>query len=71
MAASAALQPAGARTGEVKDLYEMGEIPPLGHVPAKMYAWAIRRERHGRRRSRISSKCCRSGRSATTRCWST
>ncbi|RZK97585.1 MAG: crotonyl-CoA carboxylase/reductase, partial [Methylobacterium sp.] len=47
MAASAALQPAGAGTGEVKDLYEMGEIPPLGHVPAKMYAWAIRRERHG------------------------
>ncbi|MBC6441284.1 MAG: crotonyl-CoA carboxylase/reductase [Rhodospirillales bacterium] len=31
----------------VKDLYEMGEIPPLGHVPARMYAWAIRRERHG------------------------
>jgi crotonyl-CoA carboxylase/reductase len=30
-----------------KDLYEIGEIPPLGHVPAKMYAWAIRRERHG------------------------
>ena len=32
---------------EPKDLYEIGEIPPLGHVPAKMYAWAIRRERHG------------------------
>jgi len=31
----------------VKDLYEVGEIPPLGHVPSKMYAWAIRRERHG------------------------
>ena len=30
-----------------KDLYEVGEIPPLGHVPPKMYAWAIRRERHG------------------------
>ncbi len=30
-----------------KDLYEVGEIPPLGHVPEKMYAWAIRRERHG------------------------
>ena len=29
----------------VKDLYEVGEMPPLGHVPAKMYAWAIRRER--------------------------
>ncbi|MDX5367588.1 MAG: alcohol dehydrogenase catalytic domain-containing protein, partial [Alphaproteobacteria bacterium] len=32
---------------EKKDLYEIGEIPPLGHVPEKMYAWAIRRERHG------------------------
>jgi len=30
-----------------KDLYEIGEIPPLGHVPRQMYAWAIRRERHG------------------------
>ena len=30
-----------------KDLYELGEIPPLGHVPAKMYAWSIRKERHG------------------------
>src|SRR6267143_796705 len=29
-----------------KDLYEVGEIPPLGHIPARMYAWAIRRERH-------------------------
>ena len=33
--------------GEKKDLYELGEIPPLGHVPKNMYAWAIRRERHG------------------------
>jgi crotonyl-CoA carboxylase/reductase len=31
----------------LKDLYEIGEIPPLGHVPAKMYAWTIREERHG------------------------
>jgi crotonyl-CoA carboxylase/reductase len=30
-----------------KDLYEIGEIPPLGYVPKKMYAWAIRRDRHG------------------------
>lgn len=30
-----------------KDLYELGELPPLGHVPKNMYAWAIRRERHG------------------------
>ncbi len=31
----------------VKDLYEVGEIPPLGHVPKNMYAWCIRQERHG------------------------
>jgi crotonyl-CoA carboxylase/reductase len=30
-----------------KDLYEIGEIPPLGHVPANMYAWVIRKDRHG------------------------
>ena len=34
--------------GQVKkDLYELGEIPPLGHVPKRMHAWTIRRERHG------------------------
>lgn len=31
----------------VKDLYEVGEMPPMGHVPEQMYAWTIRRERHG------------------------
>jgi crotonyl-CoA carboxylase/reductase len=40
--AGAASRPEGA-----KDLYEIGEIPPLGYVPKNMYAWAIRRERHG------------------------
>src|SRR5689334_9884615 len=34
-------------TGPLKDLYDIGEIPPLGHVPARMHAWAIRKERHG------------------------
>jgi crotonyl-CoA carboxylase/reductase len=32
----------------VKDLYEVGEVPPQFHVPKNMYAWAIRKERHGR-----------------------
>ncbi|MGE0046773.1 MAG: alcohol dehydrogenase catalytic domain-containing protein, partial [Hyphomonadaceae bacterium] len=32
----------------VKDLYEIGEIPPAYHVPKTMYAWAVRKERHGR-----------------------
>ena len=31
----------------LKDLYDIGEVPPLGHVPANMHAWAIRKERHG------------------------
>jgi crotonyl-CoA carboxylase/reductase len=30
-----------------KDLYAVGEIPPLGHVPEKMHAWVIRQDRHG------------------------
>ena len=30
-----------------KELYEIGEIPPIGYVPPKMLAWTIRRERHG------------------------
>ena len=32
---------------EEKDLYEIGQMPPLGYVPKQMYAWTIRRERHG------------------------
>jgi crotonyl-CoA carboxylase/reductase len=38
---------AGVSADAKKDLYEVGEIPPLGHVPKNMYAWAIRAERHG------------------------
>jgi len=30
-----------------KDLYEIGEMPPLGYVPKQMHAWVLRRERHG------------------------
>ncbi len=42
-------QPAEAQTYDapIKDLYELSEMPPLGHVPERMYAWSIRRERHG------------------------
>ncbi|WP_142850140.1 crotonyl-CoA carboxylase/reductase [Telmatospirillum sp. J64-1] len=44
---SEAAQMVEPRPGQAKkDLYEIGEIPPLGHVPKQMYAWAIRRERH-------------------------
>ena len=45
--AAASIQPEDEIEGEIKDLYEVGEIPPLGHVPKEMYGWAIRRERHG------------------------
>ena len=34
-------------SAERKDLYDLGEMPPLGHVPANMHAWVVRKERHG------------------------
>ena len=34
-------------TTEEKDIYAIGEIPPLGYVPKKMHAWVIRKDRHG------------------------
>ncbi|PDP86973.1 crotonyl-CoA carboxylase/reductase [Glycomyces fuscus] len=33
-----------------KDLYDLGEVPPLGHVPARMHAFTLRRERYGQPR---------------------
>lgn len=32
---------------EKRDLYEIGQVPPVGHVPAEMYAQLIRPERFG------------------------
>src|SRR6201991_47915 len=43
----AAVVPLKSSSSVPKDLYGIGEVPPLGHVPAKMHAWAIRKERHG------------------------
>jgi crotonyl-CoA carboxylase/reductase len=34
-------------TGPRLDVYDVGVMPPLGHVPAYMHAWTVRRERHG------------------------
>ncbi len=34
-------------TGTKKDIYELGEVPPLGELPEQMYAQVIRRERFG------------------------
>jgi crotonyl-CoA carboxylase/reductase len=34
-------------TTAVKEIYEIGEMPPIGTVPKKMYAQVIRQERYG------------------------
>lgn len=44
---SGCAQPVVAAQAVAKDIYEIGEVPPLGHVPRHMHAWVIRRERHG------------------------
>ncbi|MEE8346559.1 MAG: crotonyl-CoA carboxylase/reductase, partial [Dehalococcoidia bacterium] len=31
----------------IKDVYEIGEIPPIGTIPRQMYAQVIRQERFG------------------------
>ncbi|MCB1768394.1 MAG: crotonyl-CoA carboxylase/reductase, partial [Candidatus Competibacteraceae bacterium] len=31
-----------------KELYNLGEMPPLGVIPPKMHAWLIRPERFGK-----------------------
>jgi len=38
---------AGGPQPALKDLYEVGEVPPLGHIPKNMYAWGLRRNRQG------------------------
>ena len=48
LAAKSEVSEASGMAGIKKDLYEIGEIPPLGHVPKNMYAWTIRKERQGR-----------------------
>jgi hypothetical protein len=52
-----------------KDLYEIGEMPPLGHVPARMYAWAIRRERHGAPEEAMQLEVVDTWKLDSTRCW--
>ena len=34
-------------TAGTKELYDLGEVPPIGDVPPRMYAQVIRRERFG------------------------
>ena len=45
---SASTQANGAKGEAFRDLYDVGQIPPAFHVPEKMWAWTIRKERHGR-----------------------
>ena len=47
MATVTQLNPSKAVVARRRTSTRIGEIPPLGHVPAKMHAWAIRKERHG------------------------
>ena len=54
----------------VKDLYAVGEMPPLGHVPARMHAWAIRRERQGEPDQAMQLESWTPRPSTATRCWS-
>ena len=49
--------------GGRKDLYEVGEIPPLGHVPSKMYAWASGASATARPKRACRSRSCRRRRS--------
>ena len=57
------------RPAAEKDLYEVGEMPPAYHVPERMYAWAIRRERHGRPNSAMQVEVVPTPSIGTTRCW--
>ena len=36
---------------QLKDVYEIGELPPVGHVPSQMYAQTIRQSRFGEPKS--------------------
>jgi crotonyl-CoA carboxylase/reductase len=53
-----------------KDLYEMGEIPPLGHVPKQMYGWILRQERHGEPTEALKVEVVDTWSSTATTCWS-
>ena len=46
-AAGAPEVPAARAGGRSRDLWPVGEAPPLGQVPPLMHAWLIRRDRYG------------------------
>ena len=42
----------------------------MGHVPKQMYAWAIRRERHGEPEEAMQVEVVDTPLPTATRCWS-
>ena len=55
-----------------KQLYELGENPPLGEIPEKMHAWLIRPERFGKPTEAFQKEVVDiPRRSPMTKCWST
>ncbi len=43
-------------TATLKSLYELGDAPPLGHIPEKMYAQVIRPSRYGEPRDAFATE---------------
>ena len=39
-----------------KDVYEIGEIPPLGEVPPRMHAQVVRPDRYGEPGTRSATR---------------
>ena len=40
-----------------KQLYDLGDQPPLGEVPEKMHAWLIRADRFGKPMDAFQKDC--------------
>ncbi len=54
-----------------REIYEIGEVPPVGHIPKQMYAQVIRAERFGEPSRAFKSKRFRCPSCAPMRRWST
>ena len=42
----------------MKDVYDVGEMPPIGQVPKRMHAQVIRQDRFGVPKLRIDWRVC-------------
>lgn len=54
-----------------KEIYEIGEVPPIGHVPRQMYAQVIRADRFGEPKRAFRIEKIPVPNSAPAKCWST